>query len=73
MSRTFDFVCDARISATFTAKDENAARELWDRFCRNIEKSDYLSVGCDGFTVHQADEEPEIDEYVEEEEVNDAK
>ena len=69
MSRTFDFVCDARISATFTAKDENAARELWDRFCRNIEKSDYLSVGCDGFYVHLAQEEPEVTEYVESKEV----
>jgi hypothetical protein len=64
--RTFDFVCDARISVTIQAKDQDAARERWRSFCRNVEKCDYLSVGCDGFYVHLAQEEPEVKECVKE-------
>jgi hypothetical protein len=62
--RTFDFVCDARISATIDAKDEKAAREKWDEFCRSLDDDDYLASGGQGFYVHLADEEPEIEEYV---------
>ena len=63
--KTFDFVCDARVSLTVTAATEGEARKQWDDFCMGVNRADDFmadKAGVPSFYLCLAHEEPEVEE-----------
>jgi len=59
--KTYDFVCDARISISVEADSPVEARKTWDRFAQSLLKcGEFIGTRCGSFYVMLQNLEPRV-------------